>query len=79
MERFTVKILGSKKLSKDDIFKDTEMSFHPDSQDISEFLDGISVNDLIMNFNLVRDLEVTFLDNETGDEWIHIGFGWNKV
>jgi hypothetical protein len=79
MGRFNIKISGIKKLSKDDIFPDTEMTFHPNSQDISEFLDGISLQDLIANFNLLRDLEVTLVDNESGDEWIYVGFGWNKI
>jgi hypothetical protein len=79
MGRFNIKISGIKKLSKDDIFPDTEMTFHPNSQDISEFLDGVSIQDLIANFNLLRDLELTFVDSETGDEWVYVGFGWNKI
>lgn len=79
MERFSIKISGNKKLSKEDIFPDAEVSFHPSVEDISEFLDGISLTELVSNFNLLRDVELTFVDGENDGEWVYVGFGWGRV
>jgi hypothetical protein len=79
MERFTLKISGNKKISMEDLFPHEEKGFHPEPDEISEILDGISITELIKDFNLLRDLEITFIDNETGNEWVQVGFGWNKI
>lgn len=48
-------------------------------EEISERLDGISVDDLLYDWNLAGDIEVTMMDVETGAIWQNTGNSWHLI
>jgi hypothetical protein len=79
MERFTLKISGNKKLSVEDLFPHEEKGFHPEPEQVSEVLDGISINELVNEYNLLEQINVKLIDTHLGLEWELSGFGWKLV
>jgi hypothetical protein len=79
MERFTLKISGNKKISVDGLFPHKEKGFHPEPDDISGVLDGISINELVNDYNLLDIISVRMIDNHLGFEWELSGFGWKII
>jgi hypothetical protein len=79
MERFTLKIFGNKKLSVDKLFQHEEKGFHPEPEDISRVLDGISIDELVKEYELLGSISVKLIDTHLGLEWELCGFGWKLV
>jgi len=79
MERFTLKISGTKKIAVEDLFPNEKKGFHPDSADIADVLDGISIRELLNDFDLLNSINIKILDTHLGFEWELSGFGWKLV
>lgn len=79
MDRFTLKIAGAKKLSTEDLFPHEKMGFHPEPDEISDILDGISFSDALETFKLLEFSKIKLVDNHLGLEWEFSGFGWNLI
>jgi hypothetical protein len=79
MERFTLKISGNKKISIEELFPHEEKGFHPITEDISDLLDGISISELINDYNLLDSVKLKLVDGYLGFEWELSGFGWKLL
>jgi hypothetical protein len=79
MERFTLKISGTKKIPVEQLFPHEEKGFHPDTEEISDVLDGISITELIENYNLFEYIKIKLIDTHLGFEWELSGFGWKLL
>jgi hypothetical protein len=79
MERFTLKISANKKLTTEQLFTHEQKGFHPEAEDTSALLDGISLNELINEYDLLSLLNVKLIDTHLGLEWELSGFGWNLI
>lgn len=79
MERFTLKISASKKLNTEQLFPNEPKGFHPEAEDMSAVLDGISIKELINDYDLINLLNVKLFDTHLGFEWELTGFGWKLI
>jgi len=75
MNRFTFSFNGECSLSEFDLFVNKDVPLNINTEDILGEIDGVRMMELLTDWNMLDVLDVTLVDNETGETFESSGEG----